>query len=246
MVALLIRMVGDGVTALGWLRWLSPFGLLALSRPYAGNRGLPLLVLLGGGAACWSPSPPRRPSAATSAAGWLAPAEVARRGCGCSARCEAFAVRRMLRPLTGWALGVGAYFLLIGLIAVSMTDFLTDNPAFADPAGAGRASPGWASIEGYAATLFALLAVPVGGFAAVRISAFAPSRDRPAADPALRPADHPGPAAGRRGRRGHRRRGRARHRRRPGHLAGRHEHRRHSDLVRRRLPARGTPCRSPC
>src|SRR5690349_12162733 len=42
---LLMRMIGDGLD-LGWLRWLSPFGLLALSGPYAQNRVLPLLVLL--------------------------------------------------------------------------------------------------------------------------------------------------------------------------------------------------------
>jgi ABC-2 type transport system permease protein len=43
----------------------------------------------------------------------------------------AFAVRRTLRPLAGWAAGVAAYFLLIGLVARSMMDFLTANPQFA-------------------------------------------------------------------------------------------------------------------
>jgi ABC-2 type transport system permease protein len=85
---------------------------------------------------------------------------------------EAFAVRRMLRPLAGWSAGIGAYFLLIGLIAVTMTGFLTDNPVFADAAGqAGFA--GLSSIEGYTATLFAILAMLVGGFAAERLNAFA-------------------------------------------------------------------------
>jgi polyether ionophore transport system permease protein len=37
-LGLLARMVGDGVPVLAWLRWLSPFGLLELSRPCAGNR----------------------------------------------------------------------------------------------------------------------------------------------------------------------------------------------------------------
>ncbi|MFD3675478.1 hypothetical protein [Streptomyces sp. NPDC058613] len=36
-ISMLLRMVGDGVAALGWLRWLSPLGLLALTRPYDGN-----------------------------------------------------------------------------------------------------------------------------------------------------------------------------------------------------------------
>ena len=53
-----------------------------------------------------------------------------------------------------------------------MTAFLTDNPEFADAA-ARAGFAGLASVEGYAATLFALLAMPVGGFAADRIAAFA-------------------------------------------------------------------------
>lgn len=43
---LLARMIGDGLTELGWLRWLSPFGMFALGEPYAHNRLLPLLILL--------------------------------------------------------------------------------------------------------------------------------------------------------------------------------------------------------
>lgn len=84
----------------------------------------------------------------------------------------AFAARRMLRPLGGWALGVGAYFGLIGLIAPSLTDFLTANPQFA--ALAARAGyPGLGTVEGYAATLFALLPVPAGVFVAVRLATVA-------------------------------------------------------------------------
>ena len=53
-----------------------------------------------------------------------------------------------------------------GCIARSMTEFLTDNPQFADAGRPGRV-PGLGAVEGYAATLFALLAVPAGVFAAV-------------------------------------------------------------------------------
>nr|BFE74161.1 hypothetical protein GCM10020092_074620 [Actinoplanes digitatis] len=77
----------------------------------------------------------------------------------------------MLRPLNGWMIGIGAYYLLIGLTAVSVTDFLHDNPALADEA-ASAGFDGLGSIAGFAATLFALLALPVGGFTAVRMSAF--------------------------------------------------------------------------
>ncbi|MFD7630494.1 hypothetical protein ACFV7Q_31490 [Streptomyces sp. NPDC059851] len=45
------KMVADGVPALGWLRWLSPFGLTALTRPYGGARIWPLLLLATAGVA---------------------------------------------------------------------------------------------------------------------------------------------------------------------------------------------------
>jgi ABC-2 type transport system permease protein len=79
-------------------------------------------------------------------------------------------VHRTRRPTLTWSLGVAAYFLLIGLLATSMLDFLHDNPAFARlaaSAGFGRL----ASVQGYAASLFALLAVPVGAYAAGRVAA---------------------------------------------------------------------------
>jgi ABC-2 type transport system permease protein len=170
-LTLLARSVGDGVAALAWLRWLSPFGLLELSRPYAGDRWLPLVLLAGGAALLFA--------AAMAAArsrdvrdGLVAPAAGRAPRLRLLGSVEGFAVRRMLRPLAGWSAGVGAYFLLIGLIAVTMTEFLTENPAFADAA-AQAGFAGLASLEGYAATLFAVLAMPVGGFAADRIGAFA-------------------------------------------------------------------------
>jgi ABC-2 type transport system permease protein len=170
-LSLIARMVGDGVGALAWLRWLSPFGLLELSRPYAQNRWAPLALVAAGAVVVHA--------AALVAAGrrdvrggLVAPAAGRPPRTGLLGSVTGFAVRRMLRPLAGWSAGIGAYFLLIGLIADSMTGFLADNPVFADAAGqAGFA--GLASVEGYAATLFALLAVPVGVFAADRMNAFA-------------------------------------------------------------------------
>jgi ABC-2 type transport system permease protein len=170
LLTLIARMVGDGAAALAWLRWLSPFGLVALTRPFDAERWLPVVVL----------------AVATVLllvlAGWLA----ARRDVGGAVltvtggraartallgSVTAFAVRRTLRPLVGWSVGVGAYFLLIGVIARSMTDFLTANPQFAQMAAQAGFTLG--TIEGYAATLFALLAIPVGAFVAVRFAALA-------------------------------------------------------------------------
>ncbi|GAA3953197.1 hypothetical protein [Actinoplanes auranticolor] len=167
---LLARMIGDGLTELGWLRWLSPFGLLALSEPYARNRVLPLLTLL---------TVTVLLIAAVLAAaghrdvqgGLIAVASGRRPRLRLLSTVETFALRRLLRPLTGWALGVGAYYLLIGFTTVSVTGFLAGNPALADEA-ARAGFTGLGAVEGFIATLFALLALPVGAFTAVRMSAY--------------------------------------------------------------------------
>ncbi|MGC4815347.1 hypothetical protein ACLQ29_33005 [Micromonospora sp. DT228] len=53
-----------------------------------------------------------------------------------------------------------------------MTEFLTSNPEFATMA-AQAGFPALGTVEGYAATLYALLAVPAGVFVAVRLAAVA-------------------------------------------------------------------------
>jgi ABC-2 type transport system permease protein len=82
------------------------------------------------------------------------------------------AVHRTRRATVTWSLGVGAYFLLIGLLATAMLDFLRDNPVFAQMAAAAGFAR-LASVEGYAASLFSLLAVPVGAYAAGRVAGLA-------------------------------------------------------------------------
>lgn len=170
-IGLLARMVGDGVPAVAWLRWLSPFGLMALTRPFDTDRGLPVSVLAVAAvmllAVTGRLAARRDVGGAIVAAAGGRPARLALLG-----SVSAFAVRRTLRPLAGWSAGIGAYFLLIGLIARSMTDFLSANPQFATmAAAAGFGELG--TVQGYAATLCALLAVPVGVFVAVRLAAVA-------------------------------------------------------------------------
>lgn len=169
-LALLARMIADGVETLAWGRWATPFGLVALSRPYAEENLLPLMVL---GVLAVVPIA-------------VAPVLAARRdlrGAWCSTPTHrrprprllgspwSFAVRRATGPFLGWSAGVAAWFLLIGLLAASMTAFLRENPRFAalaDTAGFG----GLVRVEGYSAALFTLLAIPLGTFVAVRVAAF--------------------------------------------------------------------------
>jgi ABC-2 type transport system permease protein len=166
---LLVRMVADAAGALSWLRWLSPFGLVELTRPYDAGRWLPLLVLAVLAAAVLAAGPAgahRR----DLHDGWLTPSTGRPPRRPLLGSVTAFALRRTLRPLSGWALGIAAYFLLIGLMVTSLTEFLADNPRFAEFAAQAGVAP-LQTAEGYVATLFALLAIPVGAFAAARIAA---------------------------------------------------------------------------
>lgn len=177
LVSLLVRMVGDGVTPLGWLRWLSPYGLLALTRPYHDDAAIPLVVL-GLATAVLALLAIRLAGRRDVGDGLVATATSRPARTALLGSPGAFAVRCSLRPWLGWAVGVGAYYLLIGLLARSMTTFLAENPTFADLA-AGAGFGALTTVTGYVATLFALLAIPAGVYAAVRLAAVAAAeRDR--------------------------------------------------------------------
>lgn len=167
--SLLLRMIADGVDQLAWLGWLNPLGLVARVQPYAANRPLPLLVLAAivlvvsaatvvaagrrdAEAGLWSTTPTR-----PAHLFWMR-------------SLPRFAARRGLRGLVGWSIGLGAYFALVGSLAGSMTEFLTENPRFAEMA-AQAGVTGLDSVEGYTAALFGLLPIPVGIYAAASMSA---------------------------------------------------------------------------
>jgi ABC-2 type transport system permease protein len=168
---LLARMVADASPVLGWLNWVSPFGLLGRVAPFAEDRWVPLLVLAGLVAV------PAVAAVALSSGRDVGGARLA----GPDRRTPrsrllrslpGLAVHRTRRPLAVWAAGLAAYFLLVGLLASSMTAFLRDNPVFARMAAqAGFAQLG--SVSGFASALYSLLAIPIGAFAAARIAALA-------------------------------------------------------------------------
>ncbi|MCZ2806558.1 hypothetical protein O2W18_15720 [Modestobacter sp. VKM Ac-2983] len=171
LAGLLARMVADGVPALGWLHWLSPFGLLGRSAPFAADRVLPLVVLAGTVALLVAAAATVATRRDVGSGPWRRPGAVAP-GTRELRSLPALAARHTGRPVVGWGAAVVAYFLLIGLLATTMTDFLTENPRFAELAAqAGFAELG--SVHGYVASLFTLLAVPVGAFVASRVAATA-------------------------------------------------------------------------
>jgi ABC-2 type transport system permease protein len=167
-VGLLVRMVADGIEWLGWASWVTPFGLLSLSAPYADDRWAPLGVLalgvvaVGGAARAMAG---RR----DVGSGLLSVSQRRRPRLGLLSNVWGFAVRRTLPAFFGWGLALAAYFLLIGLLAVSLTDFLEANPRFAELAAAAGFAD-LATVQGYLASLLLLLPVPVGLFAADRVA----------------------------------------------------------------------------
>ena len=167
-VGLLVRMVADGIESLGWASWATPFGLLSLSAPYADDRWAPLgalaLSVVAVSAAAWAMAGRR-----DLGSGVLSGKEGRRPRLRLLSSVWGFVVRRTLPAFLGWSLALAAYFLLIGLLAVSLTDFLQANPRFADLAAAAGFA-GLATVQGYIASLLLLLPVPLGLFATARVA----------------------------------------------------------------------------
>ncbi len=169
---LLARMVADGIDALGWLRWAGPFGLLAQTRPYAGDHPAPLpplaaaAVVFGAAAVL---------AARTRDAGeGLLPVRTARRPrTFLLGSVVGFALRRAVGPLVGCGRWRAAVLAACRGARQSVSQFLGETPPFT------RSSPlppglgGLGSVAGYAAAMFGLLSIPAGCYAAVRLAAAA-------------------------------------------------------------------------
>ena len=69
-----------------------------------------------------------------------------------------------------WAIGIAAYFLLVGALIASILEFFDQNRRFAELAAAAGFA-GLDSVNGFAAALFSLLAIPTGLYAATRLAA---------------------------------------------------------------------------
>ncbi|WP_067463384.1 polyketide antibiotic transporter [Nocardia amamiensis] len=170
-VCLLLRMLADGVPQLAWVAWCTPFGLTARAAPYADNRGWPLAVLVAlavllAGAACTA-ARHRDLGGAPLAMPTSRPPRTRLLG-----SVAGFCLRRALRPTVGWAVGIAAYYFLVGALLASILQFLDENPRFAELA----ATAGFGGLDtatGFAAALFSLLAIPTGLYAATRLTVMA-------------------------------------------------------------------------
>jgi ABC-2 type transport system permease protein len=166
-VGLMLRMIADGSHQLAWLAWATPFGLTTRTAPYADNRIAPLIVLgafpivlagaalvaarhrdLGDGIVAVPVSRPPRTRLLQSIGG--------------------FALRRAGLTTLGWATGIAASFLVVGALLASILELFQTNPRFAELAAAAGVV---LSVNVVAATMFSLLAVPTGLYAAMRLAA---------------------------------------------------------------------------
>jgi ABC-2 type transport system permease protein len=79
-----------------------------------------------------------------------------------------FALRRTVRTTLGWAMGIAAYYFLVGAMLAYLLDLIENNRRFAELA----AAAGLRGHELYviAAALFGLLAVPSGLYATMRLA----------------------------------------------------------------------------
>ncbi|HTQ69203.1 MAG TPA: hypothetical protein VMI13_10985 [Solirubrobacteraceae bacterium] len=119
-VALLLRVVADTTTSLGWLRWLTPLGwseeLRAFAGPQAWVIALPAVVSLAcllGAARLWLGRDVGR--------GLIGAREVAPVRLSGLSSPTALALREERWSLGGWLLGSGSFAFIIGLISTSIS-----------------------------------------------------------------------------------------------------------------------------
>lgn len=129
--AFMARMIADSSDALGWMRWLTPFGWLEEIRPFAGVRSLPFLplavtpVVLGGIALFLASrrdlgegivrdpgTGPLRPALLRSAFG--------------------FSWRQRRSGALAWGAGLVAYGIVCGGITGVILEFFESNPSLQD------------------------------------------------------------------------------------------------------------------
>ena len=123
----LLRMVADGSSGIGWLRWLTPFGWLEELRPFADNRVLPLLLLAGlavaVGAIAIALSRQR-----DLGDGIVRERDTAEMQAGLLRAPFPFQWRQGTGALIGWGVSLVAAGLVIGGITSAFTQYVAENP----------------------------------------------------------------------------------------------------------------------
>ena len=122
----LIRVVADSSEGLRWLRWATPLGWLELAHPLTEPHLLPILlpyaVALALGTLAWT-----LVGARDTGAGLLAEAGARRARTRLLGSPLGLAVRLAQGPALAWALGLGLFGMLIGLVARTAAQAMSDS-----------------------------------------------------------------------------------------------------------------------
>jgi len=166
---LLLRVLADGTDTLGVLRPFTPFGWAELVRPFSDARPAWLIPL-----ALWTIL---LAAAAVVLAGrrdlhggWIAEEDARASSMRLLGSPAGHALRTSVRPVIVWAIGVGAFATVLGLLAADIVSFLETSEAIRRFA-AGLGALGFGGAVGFLGVVFTFLAVPASLVALFRLAA---------------------------------------------------------------------------
>lgn len=155
----LLRIVGD--IGDGFVSWFSPIGLAQKTRPFAGERWWPLVLLLASALVLIAVAS-RLAAWRDHGAGLIAPRPGPSGAAPSLGHPLGFAVRLQRGALLGWGAGVLVTGIAYGWIAPTVDSFVANNKAMAEM----LASAGIGSLtDTYFATSFRIMALIASGFA---------------------------------------------------------------------------------
>jgi ABC-2 type transport system permease protein len=154
-----VRIVADGTRGLGWLRWSTPFGWAEETHAFTGDVWWPVTLVLVTAAAVVAPAlllQRRR----DMGAGALFADRRARSRLALLGSPARFALRSEISTVLVWAASLGAYAVVVGLLAKDVSSFVSTSRGFQDVA-ARLATATLSRPEGFLALIFTFFAPPV-------------------------------------------------------------------------------------
>ncbi len=121
--AYLLRVVADGTTGLGWLRWFTPLGWAEQARAFAGDRVAPL-ALIAALAAVLTVAAVRIAATRDLGRGVLFQRDTARGRSTGLGSARSFAIRGALGPAVVWSVSMGTFAFALGLLADDVAKFI--------------------------------------------------------------------------------------------------------------------------
>ena len=125
--AFLLRVAADGSTTLGWLRWATPLGWVENLRPFAGTRllaGVPLVAATIAATGASFAFLARR----DYATGLLSVRDRGKPGSPLLRTNLGFTVKLERVAIASWAVGIGAFAFVFGLLANDVAIFIRGQP----------------------------------------------------------------------------------------------------------------------